>query len=54
MVKIMTILQNVEEYIKKPYNENMSMIGWFLFLGLILIFIFIWYTILDLIKKVTK
>ena len=39
------------EWVKRPYSENMTVLDWFLFLGLLIVAVFVW---TKLIRKVVE
>lgn len=34
------------EWLKRPYSDEMSVVGWFMFFGLVMVITFLWSTIL--------
>jgi uncharacterized protein HemY len=43
---------NISNFLKQPFNADMSIWGWVIFTIVILTIAFLWYTILDSFKKV--
>lgn len=39
------VVSKFYEWLKRPYSEEMSAIGWFMFMGLLLVIGFMWSTI---------
>jgi hypothetical protein len=48
------MLQSFKNWWSKPFSNDQSAWGWFLFLGLIMVAIVAWTRILDLIKDVAE
>lgn len=42
----MSLLTSIEKWFARPYNEDGSVLDWFLFLGLLLLIGWIWSTII--------
>jgi uncharacterized protein involved in cysteine biosynthesis len=42
------------DWLKKPYSEDMSVKGWFAFLGLLIILSYLWSRVLKLIASVAE
>jgi hypothetical protein len=42
------------EWIKHPYSDNMSVAGWFGFLGLLIVLSFLWSRVLRMVASVAE
>lgn len=42
------------EWLKKPYSDDMSVGGWFAFLGLLLVLSFLWTRVLRMVASVAE
>lgn len=40
------LLKNFTDWIKEPYSDDMTVLDWFLFVGLLLLIIWVWSRIL--------
>jgi len=45
--KVSDFFSRFVEWIKRPYDDNMSSLDWFLFIGLVIVLIFAWRSILN-------
>ena len=46
--------QRFGEWIKHPYSDNMSVGGWFAFLGLLIVLSFLWSRVLRMVASVAE
>lgn len=46
-------MERFADWIKKPYSEDMSAGGWFLFLGLLIVLSVVWSLILRSLKEIS-
>lgn len=40
--KMADFINKFGEWLKRPYSENMTVLDWFLFLGMVLVAVFVW------------
>lgn len=48
------LAQRFGEWLKKPYSDDMSVSGWFAFLGLLILLSFLWTRVLRMIASVAE
>lgn len=48
------VISSLSSYIAHPFKNDMSLVNWFLFTGVILVFIIIWASILKSIKDAAQ
>lgn len=52
--QIKAYFEQFAEWTKKPYSDDLTVFGWFLFIGLVMVLTFLWASLIGQIKRAAQ